>query len=87
MQKHRSEEELVRRSRRGDEDAFLELYLQHRDKIYGFAYRMLGERLTAEDITQECFLTLAKQLNRYDPARAVLDLSLCRYPEPLLQKT
>jgi RNA polymerase sigma-70 factor (ECF subfamily) len=66
------EHELVKRSRFGDERAFLELYLRHRDNVFGFAYRMLGEREAAEDVTQDCFLNLVRQPDRFDPAQASL---------------
>ena len=72
MNRQLPEQELVRRSRLGDERAFLELYLRHRDNVFGFAYRMLGERQAAEDVTQNCFLNLIRQLDRFDPAQASL---------------
>ena len=72
MNRQLPEHELVKRSRLGEERAFLELYLRHRDNVFGFAYRMLGERQAAEDVTQDCFLNLMRQLDRFDPAQASL---------------
>jgi RNA polymerase sigma-70 factor (ECF subfamily) len=86
MQTNRPEQDLVKRSQRGDEDAFLELYLLYRDKIYRFAYRMLGECLGAEDVTQDCFLVLVRQLDRYDPARAALGTYLYAVTRNLCHK-
>ena len=37
MKNRLPEHELVKRSRLGDERAFLELYLRHRDNVFGFA--------------------------------------------------
>jgi len=72
MDRQLPEHELVKRSRLGEERAFLELYLRHRDHVFGFAYRMLGERGAAEDVTQDCFLNLVRQIDRFDPAQASL---------------
>ncbi|HVN78058.1 MAG TPA: sigma-70 family RNA polymerase sigma factor [Terriglobia bacterium] len=72
MNQELPEHELVKRSRLGDERAFLELYVRHRDHVFGFAYRMLGERGAAEDTTQDCFLSLMRQLDRFDLSRASL---------------
>jgi len=80
------EHELVKRSRLGDERAFLELYLRHRDSVFGFAYRMLGEREAAEDVTQDCFLNLVRQLDRFDPARASLGTYLYAMTRNLCHK-
>ena len=70
MNRQLPEQELVRRSRLGDERAFLELYLRHRDNVFGFAHRMLGERQAAEDVTQDCFLNLVRHFDRFDPTQA-----------------
>ena len=72
MNRQLLEHELVERSRLGEEKAFLELYQRHRDNVFGFAYRMLGEREAAEDVTQDCFLNLVGQPDRFDPTRASL---------------
>lgn len=64
--------ELLKRSARGDEEAFYILYKRHRDSIYRFLYGMVGESEKAEDITHDCFLALIKHPERYDPSRASL---------------
>lgn len=58
---------LLERARNGDEAAFLDLYRQHREPIFRFAYRIRGSVESAEDLTQECFLELLR--GRFDPAR------------------
>src|ERR687883_445450 len=47
---------LVRRSLRGDGDAFAALFDRHAPRVYALAYQLLGDRTEAEDITQDAFL-------------------------------
>src|SRR5919197_3419369 len=47
---------LVRRSLRGDGDAFAALFDRHAPRVYALAYQILGDRAEAEDITQDAFL-------------------------------
>jgi RNA polymerase sigma-70 factor (ECF subfamily) len=49
---------LVSRARSGDEGAFQELYQMHRRPVFQFAWRMTGSQPAAEDVAQECFLSL-----------------------------
>jgi RNA polymerase sigma-70 factor, ECF subfamily len=44
--------------RSSDEQAFIALYYRHRSAVFQFAWRLTGSQSAAEDITQECFLTL-----------------------------
>jgi RNA polymerase sigma-70 factor (ECF subfamily) len=48
----------------------------HHQAVYSFAYRMTGRSDAAEDITQECFLTLVRAPQRYDPSRGSLRVYL-----------
>jgi len=50
----------------GDQRAFAELVELYKDKIYHLAYRMLSNRHEAEDIVQETFLRVYRNLDRYD---------------------
>lgn len=50
----------------GDRGAFAELVELYKDKIYHLAYRMLYNRQEAEDIVQETFLRVYKNLGRFD---------------------
>jgi len=46
-----------------------EAYQIHKDAIYRFAWRMTGSAAAAEDIVQECFLSLLRKPDGYDAAR------------------
>jgi len=63
---------LLERAGGGDQTAFLELYERHREPIFRFAYRLLGSVELAEDITHDCFLSLIRKPENFDPARGQL---------------
>jgi RNA polymerase sigma-70 factor (ECF subfamily) len=67
-----TDELLLKRAEGGDQAAFVELYERHRTGIFRFAYRMLGSREMAEDITHDCFLSLIRRPENFDPARGSL---------------
>jgi RNA polymerase sigma factor (sigma-70 family) len=64
--------ELVRRATAGDREAFAAIYERHRTVVYRFARLMSGSNATAEDVTQEVFVTLIRTLPSYEPQRAGL---------------
>lgn len=51
----------------GDTDAFEELITRYKKLIFNTAYRMMGNREEAEDITQEVFIKIYNSLSKYDP--------------------
>lgn len=57
---------LVRATQRGDRQAFRALYEQYRQRVFRTAYRLLGRREQAEDVTQEVFVTLFHRLDSFD---------------------
>jgi RNA polymerase sigma-70 factor, ECF subfamily len=59
----------VKAARKGKEAAFLELFDEHHWPLFRFAYRLTGSVADAEDIVQECFLTLLRPGCSYDPGR------------------
>lgn len=67
-----TDEELLREASRGNEAAFLELYERHHDAMFRFAYRLLGSIELAEDVAHDCFLSLIKRPQGFDPRRAGL---------------
>jgi RNA polymerase sigma-70 factor (ECF subfamily) len=68
----RSDPELVERARGGEREAFGFLYRRHQAYVYRFARAMTGSASLAEDIVQEVFLALMRDLDRYDSSRAAL---------------
>jgi len=67
-----TDEALLKRAGEGDQAAFLELYNRHRQPIFRFAYRILGEVDIAEDVTHDCFLSLIRKPENFRPERASL---------------
>ncbi len=55
----------VHKTVEGDAEAFNELVNRHHTKIYGLAYRMLGNAEDAEDATQETFLEAYKSIKTF----------------------
>jgi RNA polymerase sigma-70 factor (ECF subfamily) len=72
-----AEAELLLKAARGDEAAFLLLYERHRTVVFRFACRMLGRPELAEDVTQECFLSILRRPEAFQPQRAALRTYLC----------
>ena len=67
MREVRDERELVRRCREGSESAYAELVRSHRPRLYLLAYRLTGDRETAEDVVQETFLAAFRSIEKVDP--------------------
>ena len=64
--------DLVRRAVAGDREAFATIYRQYHAVVYRFARLMSGSGTIAEDVTQETFVALMRDLHRYEPERAGL---------------
>jgi RNA polymerase sigma-70 factor (ECF subfamily) len=64
-----ADEEVMQLIQGGDPRAFELLYERHGGPAYSLAYRMVGNRASAEDVTQEAFLSIWRSRLRYDPAR------------------
>ena len=56
----------------GDATAFRHLYERHRAAIFKFSYRLTGAVEVAEDITHDCFLSLIRKPQNFQPDRASL---------------
>ena len=63
---------LLRRMMAGDEESFTLLYRRRHPAIYRFALHMSGNVAVAEDVTQEVFMTLIRDVKKFDPARGTL---------------
>ena len=81
-----AEAELLLKAARGDEPAFLLLYERHRTPVFRFACRMLGSSPLAEDVTQECFLSVLRRPEAFRAERASLRTYLCAIARHLALK-
>ncbi len=61
------ESELIRRTTAGQNNAARELVDRHLGALTRFAYRMLGDTAEAEDVAQETFLRLWRELPSWEP--------------------
>src|SRR3954469_7043464 len=64
-----ADEDLMPLVERNDAGAFELVYDRHGGAAYSLAYRIVGDRGTAEDVTQEAFLSVWRSGARYDRTR------------------
>ncbi len=67
-----SDAQLVTAIARYSELALAEVYRRHGGAVYGLAKRVLSNATEAEDVTQEVFVRLWNQPDRFDPSRGSL---------------
>ncbi len=60
-----SDDALMKRLAGGDGAALDALFLRHRERVFGLAFRYLSNRSEAEDVTQETFLRVLDAAGRY----------------------
>ncbi len=63
------ENTLLAQTSRRDTGAFAALYDRYGTAVYSLALKMLRDRQTAEEITQEVFLAIWRGAREFDPAR------------------
>jgi len=61
--------ELLRRSARGDEQAFAALYDATSARAHGLVLRVIRDPAQAEEVTQEVFLQVWRTASRYDESK------------------
>lgn len=61
------EQALIERARSGEAAAMADLIRIHQDSLYAFMLRMTGRPDVAEDVVQEAFVRVLKNLDRFDP--------------------
>jgi RNA polymerase sigma-70 factor (ECF subfamily) len=67
--RHLADEEVMQLVQQGDPRAFELLYDRHGGAAFSLAYRMTGNRTSAEDVAQEAFLSIWRSRLRYQPER------------------
>jgi RNA polymerase sigma-70 factor, ECF subfamily len=72
IESHDRDDVLLKRSAKGDELAFAELYRRHQAPLFRFAVRMTGSSWAAEEIVQDVFMTLVREPKKYDVDRGTL---------------
>jgi len=61
--------ETLEAARRREPEALSELFERYSDRIYGLAFRLLGEHAAAEDATQDVFLKIYRGVTKLDTER------------------
>ncbi len=64
-----ADEDIMSLVQAGDPRAFEVLYDRHAGAAFSLAYRMVGNRAAAEDVSQEAFLSIWRSRLRYRPDR------------------
>ena len=59
------EQDIVRRAQQYDQQAFGQLYEEHFDKIYRYITLKIGNKVEAEDMTQQVFLKALRSISGY----------------------
>jgi RNA polymerase sigma-70 factor (ECF subfamily) len=57
--------DVVARAQAGDHDAFSELYVQHKRRVFAVCMRMVRDFALAEDLTQEAFLQVHRRISMF----------------------
>ena len=60
-----SDEELIKRFKKGDETAYAELVKRYKDKLINFVYHYIGDIDNTEDIVQDTMLKLYEKKDYY----------------------
>ena len=83
--------EIILRVRAGDTDAFEALVLEHQNKVYSLALRMVGNEEDARDMAQEAFIRAFNSLASFrdeDGEEGELEIPDERFsPEARLERT
>jgi RNA polymerase sigma-70 factor, ECF subfamily len=61
--------ELVRRIKRGDDEAFREMVDRYHARVYSLSYGVLRNAEDSEEATQDTFLTLYRKIDTFDESK------------------
>jgi RNA polymerase sigma-70 factor (ECF subfamily) len=70
---NRTDEQLFQLMKKGDREAFAELYERREPPLYRYALHMTGSTANAEEIAHEVFVQLMAANNRFDETRGNLE--------------
>jgi RNA polymerase sigma-70 factor (ECF subfamily) len=59
------EQTQIEAAQRGDIEAFNDLVMRYQDRVYTVAYRIMQDAATADDITQDTFVTAFRKLDQF----------------------
>jgi len=59
------DEDLVRRFRAGEPDAFTDLVRRHQQRVYSLCLRVLGDADAAADVAQDTFIAVLRKLDSF----------------------
>lgn len=66
LMRRQTDQQLIRAYLKGDDKSLEVLILRYLKPIYGFVYRYAGNAQNAEDITQETFIKVWRNLKKYN---------------------
>ena len=67
-----ADDNLIERIANGEQQALLHLYDRYSSRVYALALRMMGDPMSAEEITQDVFLKLWSRARSYLSSRGAL---------------
>lgn len=64
-----TDNELLKEIQKGELDKYSEVIQRYQGKLFAYLYRLIGDREEAEDLLQDVFIKVFKNLNNYDAER------------------
>jgi RNA polymerase sigma-70 factor (ECF subfamily) len=61
----KADREIAEGCRRGDSTSFRDLFDEYKDRVYGTALKMLGNKQDAEDVSQEIFVKIFRTIQKF----------------------
>jgi len=61
-----NDQQLVKRAQQGDRSAVAELYRKNQPSVYRYIAYRVGSTAVADDLTAEVFVSMVKNINRYE---------------------